>query len=368
MSWVLVFFAFLLILQYAILFVLVKKNWKNHANDQSGRLPMVSILIAARNEEKDIPHLLKCLSFLDYPEDRLEILLADDQSEDKTAGCISAWAEGFSNRKLISILPEQTNLYHPNGKANALAILAHQARGELFFFTDADCQVPATWLKEGVGCFKKDVGLVIGITQVRSLDFFGEMQELDWWNTLGIVKVVTDLGFSTTGLGNNMMISREAYENCGGFAGLPYSLTEDLEISRSVKKAGYKLIHQVDPRLLVTTKAESTWGDLLRQRKRWMAGVMSLSTGWKILLGLQFLFFPLVGFLLFNSLLLGFGVWLLKILFQGSFLSEIAGKAGKNLNFGSVLIFDLYQILTLSLTILYYFWPVQTQWKSRNYP
>lgn len=367
-SWILLFLPFLLAVQYMLLLLLAKKNWKDHRKESQGLLPIVSILIAVRNEEKDLPRLLRSLELLDYPFERLEILIADDQSEDRTPELLRTWAAHSQNRKIITVLPSQTGLFHPNGKANALSILAKEAKGDFFFFTDADCEVPSTWIREGVSCFGHNVGLVIGITQVRSSNLFEGMQELDWWNTLGIVKMVTDLGFSTTGLGNNMVISKEAYFKCGGFESIPFSLTEDLEISRTVRKSGFRQVHQVSPRMLITTKAEATWKDLLRQRKRWMNGVMSLSIGWKFLLGLQFLFFPFIGILIVQIPLLGLGLWTVKVLFQVLFLQEIASYTNQRLKVSAMLFFDFYQILALSLTILYYFWPVQTQWKARKYP
>lgn len=367
-SWILLFLSFLLAVQYMLLLILAKKNWKDHSKESRGLLPSVSILIAVRNEEKDLPRLLESLNRLDYPSEKLEILIADDQSEDTTPECLRTWVAHYPNRKIITVLPSQTGLFHPNGKANALSILAKEAQGEFFFFTDADCEVPSTWIREGISCFGEEVGLVIGITQVRSKNFFEGMQELDWWNTLGIVKVVSDLGFSTTGLGNNMAISRVAYFKCGGFESIPYSLTEDLEISRAVKKSGFRQAHQVSSRMLVTTKAEATWRDLLHQRKRWMHGVMSLSIGWKFLLGFQFLFYPLVGVLLFLIPSFGLGLWGVKVFYQSLFLKKIASYTNQELRVPALLIFDFYQILALSLTILYYFWPVQTQWKARKYP
>lgn len=367
-SWILLFLPFLLAVQYMLLLLLAKKNWKDHRKESQGPLPSVSILIAVRNEEKDLPRLLESLECLDYPSEKLEILIADDQSEDRTPELLSTWAALSQNRKIITVLPSQTRLFHPNGKANALAILAKEAQGEFFFFTDADCEVPSTWISEGVSCFGQNVGLVIGITQVRSGNLFEAMQEMDWWNTLGIVKVVTDLGFSTTGLGNNMAISREAYFKCRGFESIPFSLTEDLEISRAVRKSGFLQVHQVSPRMLVTTKTEATWKDLLQQRKRWMNGVMSLSIGWKILLGFQFLFYPLIVVLLFLIPSFGLGLWGLKVFYQSLFLHKIASYTNQKLRVYTLIIFDFYQILALSLTILYYFWPVQTQWKARKYP
>ena len=357
----------LLILQYCLLLVLIRFHWKNHSK-KSDQTPQVSVLVAARNEESELPRLLKSLGELDYPQEKLQILIADDQSIDDTRKLAESWAAKGKNRKVITIRSDQSALFQKNGKANALAILDKEASGEFFFFTDADCVVPKTWINEGLSCFSKNVGLVLGITQVKSRNFFEKMQELDWWNTLGIVKTVTDCGMATTGLGNNMAISREAYFKCGGFEGISFSMTEDLEISKSISKGGYGIRHQVSEEFMVNTKAETNWQTLLHQRKRWMGGVMTLSIPWKILLGLQFFYFPAICWLMVLDW--EFGVFLLggKIFVQGLFLSFFAGKANQKIGVFPLAIFDFYQILSLSLTILYYFWPVQTQWKSRKYP
>src|SRR5690606_3663342 len=103
-----------------------------------------------------------------------------------------------------------------------------------YFFTDADCTVNANWIREGVSCFGEEVGIVIGITQVKAVSLLERFQEIDWWLTLGFVKVATDLTIQTTGLGNNMVISKQAYQKSGGFKKLPFCLTEDLEISRAI--------------------------------------------------------------------------------------------------------------------------------------
>jgi cellulose synthase/poly-beta-1,6-N-acetylglucosamine synthase-like glycosyltransferase len=363
----LVFFAGLLILQYLTLLVLLKVNWKQGSKMQAG-FPKISVLVAARNEEEALPYLLRSLDRLDYPGEKLEILIADDQSSDQTASLVASWAANHPNRRLISIGSEQAGLYQTNGKANALAITAKEASGEFFFFTDADCEVPPSWIKEGIGCFKGDTGMVIGVTQVKSSGLFGKMQELEWWNTLGIVKAVSDIKLPTTGLGNNMVISKGAYLASGGFEGIKSSITEDLEISRSVRRAGVNFHHQVSPAFLVKTKAEKDWASLLKQRKRWVTGALTLPLAWKILLGLQFIFFPATIVLLVINWKLGLLIWGVKIFFQSWFLRFFAGKAGQKIGLFPLIFFDFYQIQSLSLTILYYFWPVKVQWKSRNYP
>ncbi|HSF53022.1 MAG TPA: glycosyltransferase [Algoriphagus sp.] len=360
-------FAGLLVVQYVLLLFFLKTNWKNHFK-KTANIPKVSILIAARNEEQTLPQLLESLSGLDYPPEKLEILIADDQSSDLTAKVIEDWVKNSSYRRLISITSSQAGLYHKNGKANALAILGKEASGEYLFFTDADCQLPRNWIREGISCFDNETGMVIGITQVNSSRHFEKMQEIDWWNTLGIVKIVTDLDLPTTGLGNNMVISKTAYLNSGGFEGIRFSLTEDLEVSRSIRRLGFKIRHQVTENFLVKTKAEKNWKSLLHQRKRWLAGAMTLSLPWKILLSIQFLFFPSVIALIALEWKMGVVIWILKIVSQSLFLNFFAKKAGQRIGLFPLIFFDIYQIQSLSLTILYYFWPGKVQWKSRNYP
>jgi len=356
----------LLIVQYVILLVLLTTNWRDHLKSKES-LPNVSILVAARNEEKDLPRLLESLDGLDYPEEKLEILIADDQSTDRTAALVLAWANGRTNRRLVSVLPEQVEMYQRNGKANALAILEKEASGEFLFFTDADCEVPKCWVKTGIGCFNERTGMLIGITQVKGSTLFAKMQEIDWWNTLGIVKAVTDLRLPTTGLGNNMVISKVAYSASGGFEGLAHSVTEDLEISKAIRAVGFDIRHQVSGDFLVRTKAEDGWASFLRQRKRWVTGAMTLSIPWRIMLGLQFLFFPAVLSLIVLDWRMGL-IWVAKVFFQSLYIWFFAKKASREIGLLQLISFDFYQILSLSLTILYYFWPSKLQWKSRRYP
>jgi cellulose synthase/poly-beta-1,6-N-acetylglucosamine synthase-like glycosyltransferase len=359
-------FSGLLIFQYVLLLVLLMVNWKNHVR-KTNQIPKVSVLIAARNEAKTLPLLLSSLEKLDYPDGKLEILIAEDQSEDQTPQILADWVQTGNNRKLISISSDQTDYRKKNGKANALAILCKEASGELFFFTDADCEVPEKWIQEGIACFDGETVLVLGITQVKSTNYFEKMQEIDWWNTLGVVKMVTDLKLPTTGLGNNMVISRQAYLASGGYEKIPFSLTEDLELSKAIRNAGYKIRHQVSENFLVNTKAEKDLLSLLDQRKRWMTGAMTLSPSWKILLSLQFLYFPAVLYLVALNWQLGLFIFSAKIIFQSFFLVIFSNKTAKKLGVFHTLFFDFYQIWNLSLTILYYFWPVRIEWKARKY-
>lgn len=327
----------------------------------------MSVLVTSRNEEKDLPNLLASLQDLDYPSEQLEFLMADDQSEDGTLGILEEWKERTSNCKVFSIKGQQLGKFPINGKANALAIMAKEAKGDFLFFTDADCVVGKDWVKEGVNSFSEDIGLLNGVTELESHTLFAEFQKIDWWNILAITKIVSDMGAHTTGLGNNMVISRKAYLESGGYENTKFSWTEDLEISRSINRLGFQVHQQVSPGMLLKTKAERSWSDLLRQRKRWLKGVVSLPWKWKVSLGFHLLFFPAMAWILASNVSLGFGIWALKILLQSMFLIAVSNKAGRKLSWFVLAIYDFYYLLASSLTILYYFWPSKITWKSRNY-
>lgn len=358
----------LILVQFIVGIIRINFFWKDHNRGLPLELPIVSVLVAARNEETDLPNLLNSFEQLDYPADRIRFLFVDDQSSDRTSEILEDWCSEGSNSAFFTIDPSQTELYNKNGKANALAILGELAIGDYYFFTDADCKVNPNWIKEGIAAFTGNVGLVIGITQVKANSLLEKFQEIDWWLTLGFVKVATDLNIQTTGLGNNMVISKEAYQRSCGFKNLPFCLTEDLEISRAIQREGFKIAQQVSAEMLAITKAESSFRDLLEQRKRWMNGVMTLPVYWKLILALQIGYFIGVIGILVVSPVVGVSLALIKTLLQGIFLNGISSKVGLKISWLSLLVFDFYNFNTIVLTILYYFWPSKTKWKSRIYP
>ncbi|SIO13817.1 Glycosyltransferase, catalytic subunit of cellulose synthase and poly-beta-1,6-N-acetylglucosamine synthase [Algoriphagus halophilus] len=364
----LAFFAVsILLAQYLVLIFRALFFWVDFSKSNHNYFPKVSVLVTSRNEEKDLPNLLASLQELDYPSEQLEFLMADDQSEDGTLGILEEWKERTTNCKVFSIKGQQLGKFPINGKANALAIMAKEAKGDFLFFTDADCVVGKNWVKEGVNSFSEDLGLLNGVTELESHTLFAEFQKIDWWNILGITKIVSDMGAHTTGLGNNMVISRKAYLESGGYENTKFSWTEDLEISRSINRLGFQVHQQVSPGMLLKTKAERSWSDLLKQRKRWLKGVVSLPWKWKVSLGFHLLFFPAIAWILASNVSFGFGIWGLKILLQSIFIMVVSNKAGRKLSWFVLAIYDFYYLLASSLTILYYFWPSKITWKSRNY-
>lgn len=357
---------FLLIIQDFVLWILLKTNFKHF--DKSGILeyPRVSILIPSRNEEKNLPECLASLGKLKYPLDKLQVILGDDRSIDKTRAILASYVEQHPEAILVDI--QECDTRKMNGKANALSQMAKKANGEVLLFTDSDCKVPENYALAMVAAWQRTgAGIITGITHVSGSRFLDKMQAMDWWLTLGMVKVISDVGISVTSMGNNMLISKKAYQSVGGFESIPFSLTEDFEIAKQILNKGFTSFHLVGKENLISTKPQKKIPDLLKQRKRWMAGAMDLPLFWKLLLGLQVLFFPSVVFLLFLHPLLGVSLWICKVAIQSLFIMGFASKTEIKINKMDLILFEIYYMIAAWSTIVYYFWPAQTDWKGRRY-
>lgn len=118
--------------------------------------PVVSVMIAARNEEKCIGERLQNLLLQDYPKDRYEILVASDVSTDKTDEIIESFENG------VTFLRSEKRM----GKSALMVELSKIARGEILVFTDANTQFNPDTVRELVEPFADPaVGCVDGSKQ-----------------------------------------------------------------------------------------------------------------------------------------------------------------------------------------------------------
>jgi biofilm PGA synthesis N-glycosyltransferase PgaC len=125
---------------------------------RASTFPRVTIALAVHNEEKNLPGKLLNLAALDYPADRLEVIVISDGSTDETNKILAAWQN--SGRRAV-ILPEH------RGKANALNHGMAEAQGEIICFTDARQTIApdglqnlvANFADPSVGCASGDITL-----------------------------------------------------------------------------------------------------------------------------------------------------------------------------------------------------------------
>jgi cellulose synthase/poly-beta-1,6-N-acetylglucosamine synthase-like glycosyltransferase len=326
--------------------------------------PDISILIAARNEEKTILACLQAIQALDYPTDRLEVLIGNDQSTDATAAVVADYIVDKPVFRLISTADSPTGL---RGKANVLAQLAQQARGEYLFFTDADTQVSPDWLTAMRGHFTGKVGIVTGVTLPDGPRLFHKLQGIDWLYNLTLTHLMSSFGFALTAMGNNMAVARSAYKAVGGYEALPFSVVEDYTLFNAIVGKGYDFRNVLTEAVLARTQPVDTLRQFLNQRKRWMRGATDLP-GWIVLaLYAQYLAGPLLLLLGWFMPVLAVGVYLLKLFVQTLVISFGLGRLRQTSLMPYALLFEIYQLIIGPLSVVYYLLPNPIEWKGRNY-
>ncbi|SOD82200.1 glycosyltransferase [Spirosoma fluviale] len=324
----------------------------------------ISILIAARNEEKTILACLDAIRHLNYPIDRLEVLIGNDQSTDQTASVITGFIQDKPAYKLIHIGESTAGL---RGKANVLAQLAGQARGQLLFFTDADTQVPPDWLMHMSHSFRKQTGIVTGVTLPEGPKIFHKLQTIDWLYNLTLTHLVSSMGLPVTAMGNNMAVSREGYRAAGGYESLPFSVVEDYALFKAITAKGYGFANLLNEDVLARTKAVDTLHGFLHQRKRWMRGASQLPVWMVGSLYLQYLAAPLFLLLTWVSPVLAVGLYVARLFVQTMIISFGLSRLRQTNLWPYALLFEIYQLIIGPLAVVFYLMPTKIEWKGRHY-
>ncbi|GAB4036466.1 glycosyltransferase [Spirosoma gilvum] len=333
-------------------------------NQLSPVRPSVSILIAARNEEFSILNCLKAIAELDTPDSVVEVLIGNDQSTDRTDAVVADFVRKHPSFQLIPITESDSGL---QGKTNALAQLANQARGQYLFFTDADTQVPTTWVSEMGRYLVGKTGIVTGVTLPDGPKLIHKLQALDWLYNLTLAHWLGSVGIPVTALGNNMAVSRQAYEAVGGYESLPFSVTEDFALFQAVVNRGYGFHNLVNEQVLARTLPVDTLQGWLQQRKRWMHGAMRLPRWMVLFLYGQYLIGPLLVLLAWVTPVSAVALYSCRLLIQTMVLSYGLSRLRQTKLWPYALLFEIYQLIMGPLAVIYYWLPTKIDWKGRKY-
>jgi len=202
--------------------------------------PLVSILIPARNEENNIERCLHSLINQHYT--NYEILVLNDNSTDNTEKIINRIAEKYPKVKVFTgeKLPDDWF-----GKPFALSQLSYHAKGDILLFTDADTiHSPASvsWAVTNMELLKTDM-LSGYIGQV--FHSFGEIITIPliFFLTGFVIPLFlnrfTKLSLFSAAIGQFIAIRHNVFKAVGGFESFKKKTSEDIYLSRILKKKGY---------------------------------------------------------------------------------------------------------------------------------
>ena len=358
-------YALLYISYQLVLLVRIILNEKFKIRFPFSEYPKVSILIAARNEEGCILSCLTAIEQLQYPIDKIDVWIGDDQSTDATNEIVARFIQDKPNFHLISIRPSTT---HVKGKANVLAQLAKLVTGEFLFITDADIQVPTRWIESLLFAFKDSVGIVSGSTIVEGSSLLAKIQRIDWAYASGMIHVVSEMNIPVTAVGNNMAIRKSCYDEIGGYENLAFSVTEDLELFLATIKRGWKFRNLLNADSTAQSTPLHSLHEVLQQRKRWLSGALRVPKLLLLFLIIQAIYFPvlLLAFLYVPACwILPFGLTIFSL--HVSFIGIVSRKINKQDIKKYILLFELNRYIFPILLFVYTLLPIGVQWKGRTY-
>lgn len=253
------------------------------SSDQStsSALPHCTVLVCARDEEHNIERCLESLQKIDYPTDRLQVLIVDDKSTDRTPQILQAWKQRMPNLEVIRTGEE---ILHMRGKVNALTQGLDVATGEFIMITDADSHVRPNWVKEYLKYYREDTGMVASITLLDTKYFFDGLQSIDWAYTLGLASASVNVNIPLSVIGNNISVRRAAYEDVGGYRKIPFSVTEDYALFQAIWHKKHEITHDLKWKvyfplhedLTVMSQPCPDFRTWWRQKHRWVKGGQSL--------------------------------------------------------------------------------------------
>lgn len=241
--------------------------------------PGISVIISAKNEEKNLEHFLPHVLGQDYPE--FEVVVVNDGSTDNTEQVLMDLAAQFKQLRYTSI-PADEKL--KRGKKLALTIGMKSAKYDHVLLTDADCYpVSDHWLRRMASNFSDDHKIVLGYggyerykgllnTIIRYETTFTAMQ----YFSRAII------GRPYMGVGRNLAYEKALFFDNKGFAGHYHILSGDDDLFVNENATGINCTVEYSPESHTRSLPESTFRAWIKQKKRHLSAGSHYKTGSRI--------------------------------------------------------------------------------------
>ena len=231
-----------------------------------------SIIIPARNEEKNIVHLLDDLVRQSVSKIFYEIVVVDDNSTDKTAEVVKLFIENHLDYNIhLKVLPNgsQNTAY----KKKAIQKAIQDSSGELIITTDADCRLGPKWLETIIQSYEMDrPKMIVGpVSFHNETTVFENMQTLEFLSLIAITGGAIQIGKPIMCNGANLVYEKKAYIDAGGFGDDKFSSGDDVFLLYKIMKIfgnnSVKFLKNYDA--IAFTEAKKNLKDFIHQRTRW---------------------------------------------------------------------------------------------------
>ncbi len=258
-----------LILAVGIFIALRKQNL-------AGGVVNVSIVIAARNEEKNITGLINSLKSIDYPFQNFEVIIVDDNSTDDTYICIEKEIIGQSDYSLI----KASGKIFP-AKKGALQLGIEKAKYPFIMITDADCIIKPDWLKMFSQKFDADCDFVFGIAPLlNSGGFTGELASFESLKSSMLSFSAAALNFPYSAAARSFGFKKKSFEDVSGYKNTLETLSGDDDLLlREAIKHKMKIGTVTNNNAFVYSEAKENFKEYLGQKSRHTETSLYYSSG-----------------------------------------------------------------------------------------
>ena len=283
---------------------LILRGKSDDALRVAGTLPKVTVVVAARNEEKNISALLESLLHQDYPPDLLDIIIVNDNSTDRTPIEVSEFIEMHGKQSEIRM----RLIFNPfSGKKRAIRYGIEKAAGELILTTDADCLVGPGWVSAHAGVYgslkesthagaygslkesahagmleasggvthegagrEGSADMVLGeVCQRPAKGFAALFGSFEFSALQAVTEAAVRAGCPVMCNAANMSFRREVYLRHAGEMREELSSGDDMFLLHAVRRAGGRVGYAGSGAAAAETAGAVTVAALLRQRARW---------------------------------------------------------------------------------------------------
>ena len=252
------YFCFVVLIFSGLLF-------RKKINNIDHNLPKVSVVMAARNEEKNISFILDDLVNQSIDKNNFEILIANDRSDDITGEIIDQYASDYTFIKAIHIY-NKTNMAP---KKYALTQAIENSSGEIIVATDADCRVSKDWVKSMALLVQNTGKVVIGYSKINSSNTLNQYQKIDFLGIMAANGGLLTHGIVSSGSGQNLAYTKEDFYAINGFEPVKEHISgDDMYIVQKISLLR-GAIFNYDPHSFVSTLPKDSIKGYLNQRIRW---------------------------------------------------------------------------------------------------
>lgn len=257
-------------------FLTLLENRNRLGNPKCSRFLSVTVVVPAYNEEKTLAKTVRSLLSLDYPKDKIDIIVIDDGSTDNTYNIAR------------SIKAENLRVFtkKKEGKAAALNFALAKCKTELFGALDADSFVASDALKNMIGYFEDEriVAVTPSLKIYKPKTALQRIQRIEYLMGIFLRKIFAFLGSIHVTPGPFTIYRKHFFDKYGGYD--DKNMTEDIEVALRIQSNNMIIENSADA--VVYTIGPKTFRTLLKQRTRWYLGFMENVINYKHLFSYRY--------------------------------------------------------------------------------